>query len=55
MEAAKSVYGSTERLSETLVDKKFPGRGGHGANHEARDLLARPNSGSPHCPPRRMK
>jgi hypothetical protein len=28
MEATKSVYGSTERLSETLVDKKFPGGGG---------------------------
>ena len=55
MEAAKSVYGSTERLSETLVVKKFPGGAGHGANHEARDLLARPNSGIPHCPPRRMK
>jgi hypothetical protein len=54
MEAAKSVYGSTigEILSETLVDKKFPGAGGYGANHEARDLAARPKSGIPHCPPR---
>lgn len=54
MEATKSVYGSAlgENLSETLVDKRFPGGGGHGANHEARDILARPKSGIPYCPPR---
>lgn len=52
MEAARSVYGSTigDILSETLVDKKFPGGGGYGANHEARDLPARPKSGIPQLP-----
>src|SRR5258708_36811022 len=39
-----------ERLSEALVDKKVPGRGGHGANHEAPDSPAK--SGIHHCPPR---
>jgi hypothetical protein len=48
MEATKSVYGPTvgENLSETLVDKRFPGGGGHGANHEARDILPDLNLGS---------
>ena len=55
MEASKSVYGSTESAKRALVVKKFPGGGGHGANHEARDLPAWPKSGIPHCPPRRMK
>ena len=48
MEATKSVYGSAlgESLSETLVDKKFPGGGGHGANHKHATYLADLNLGS---------
>jgi hypothetical protein len=46
MEATKSVYGSTERLSETLVVKKFPGGGGHGANHKHATYLPGLNLGS---------
>jgi hypothetical protein len=48
IEANNSVYGSglCEKLSDTIVDKKFPeGRWAH-ANHEARDCLNDLNLGS---------